>query len=124
LQVPDNAISARVFCQTASIPYVFPNVTNNNNKIVVEVPSDPTSDTTEELTVTLPMGLYDMDQLESMFNHAVETAMHNEGLPVLPSPAGSTHALGFATFTPDFTLNRVVLRLNYNNSAILFSNSS
>jgi hypothetical protein len=50
--------------------------------------------------------------------------MQVEHLPAFPSPAGSTQALGFATFTPDFTTNRVVLTLNYNNSAILFSNNT
>jgi len=124
IEVPADVTSARVFVQSASIPYTTPNVTSSNNVILVEVPSDPTSDTTEELTITLPIGLYDIPQLERVFNHAVETAMQVEHLPAFPSPTGSTQALGFATFTPDFTTNRVVLTLNYNNSAILFSNST
>jgi hypothetical protein len=40
IEVPADVTSARVFVQSASIPYTTPNVTSSNNVIVVEVPSD------------------------------------------------------------------------------------
>ena len=44
LEIPGDLSSARVFCQSASIPYSFPNVTSENNTIVINVPDASVGD--------------------------------------------------------------------------------
>ena len=81
LQIPENATSARAFIQTATIPYVTPNVVSGKNSLYVRLPikdsdGDDVADGGRDVQITIPPGLYsltgsDTASLEDAINEAV-----------------------------------------------------
>ena len=81
LQIPENATSARAFIQTATIPYVTPNVVSGKNSLYVRLPikdsdGDDVPDGGRDVQITIPPGLYsltgsDTASLEDAINEAV-----------------------------------------------------
>ena len=89
--------SARMFVHSATVPYTFPNITVSNNQLIVDVgPSTA--------TITVPVGVYSLQDLEDAINEQVNAHMHTEGLALLADGAGKAD---FVKLEPNARLNRV-----------------
>ena len=68
--------SARMFVHSATVPYTFPNITAQNNALVVDVGASTT-------TITVPIGVYSLQDLQNAINEQVNAHMHTQGLGLL-----------------------------------------
>eukprot|EP01043_Picozoa_sp_COSAG02_P038432 COSAG02_NODE_2963_length_7646_cov_10.941036_3_plen_388_part_00 len=89
--------SARMFVHSATIPYTFPNITASNSQLIVDVGPGTT-------TITVPVGVYSLQDLEDAINKQVNAHMHTQGLALLVDGAGKAN---FVKLEPNARLNRV-----------------
>ena len=137
LTIPDNAKAVRVYVDSATIPYSFPNVSSTTAKVVVRIPLqnpvNPLQDS-GEVTLTLPTGVFDLTEVAQQLNLAVNTWLHENHCPILTGTwtyydfrsdavATKTGVPNFCTLLPNFHKNRVELTLNWDNSEIDFADT-
>ena len=89
--------SARMFVHSATVPYTFPNITSANNALVVDVGASTA-------TITVPVGVYSLQDLQNAINEQVNAHMHTQGLGLLVDGAGKAN---FVQLEPNARLNRV-----------------
>jgi hypothetical protein len=135
LTIPDTAKAVRVYVDSATIPYSFPNVSSTTSKVSVKLPLGTSPSTQSgEVILTLPTGVYDLTEIAEQLNLAVNTYLHTNGYPILQgsltyydfrSDAVATKAgvANFCSLLPDFHANRIKLSLNYDHSSIDFGDS-
>ena len=138
LQIPENATSARAFIQTATIPYVTPNVVSGKNSLYVRLPikdsdGDDVPDGGRDVQITIPPGLYsltgsDTASLEDAINEAVNKQILDDvdttvgvGEFMLQDPI--TKKANFCTLKPNYALNRVQLTFNHTFTGIDFADT-
>ena len=137
LSIPDSAKAVRVYVDSATIPYSFPNVDSATAKVVVRIPLrspvNPSLDS-GEITLTLPTGVFDLTEVAQQLNEAVNTWLHGNHYPVLTGDwayydfradavATKSDVPNFCSLMPNFHKNRVELTLNYDNSEIDFADT-
>lgn len=86
---------------SANIWYTFPNVTDDNNVLNVYYGTTP-----DNLQITIPKGLYGIDEL----NTAIEYAIVQNGL------ASDALGSGSIVFQPDYATGKAVLQLSLANA--------
>ena len=138
VEIPGNATSARAFIQTATIPYVTPNVILGKNSLYVRLPiqdadGDDVADGGRDVQITIPPGLYsltgsDTASLEDAINSAVNQQILDDvdttvgvGEFMLQDPI--TKKANFCTLKPNYALNRVQLTFNHTFTGIDFADS-
>ena len=151
LELPAAAKNATIEVQQMSAPYTSPNISAalDNNQLVVQLPngartgfqtmtgsSDP-----HRSVITIPSGLYSLDALEAEINHQVNLEASTMGVgqfnkrnPTVTEKTVNTDGTdganingdptpNFLSFKPNFTTNRLHIRLNFDHSGIIFADS-
>ena len=120
LTIPDTAKAVRVYVDSATIPYSFPNVSSTTSKVSVKLPLGTSPSTQSgEVILTLPTGVYDLTEIAEQLNLAVNTYLHTNGYPILQGSltyydfrsdavAIKTDVANFCSLLPDFHANRIV----------------
>eukprot|EP01044_Picomonas_judraskeda_P021257 COSAG03_NODE_4956_length_1379_cov_3.973438_2_plen_252_part_00 len=148
LELPADAKNATVAVQQLSCPYTTPNITKSNNVLIVNLPNGNRSDirklpgsttVNQRFVIEVPPALYSLDDLElavnkqinhavlqtggSAFNKRATTVTHKtvntdgtDGADITADPVPN-----WLSFIPDYATNRLHIKLNYEHSAILFS---
>jgi hypothetical protein len=150
LELPETAKNATIQVQQMSVPYTAPNITTKNNVLVVNLPNINRSDirklpgsttTNQRFAITIPPALYTLEDLEAAINKEINhTVSHTGGTAFYKRAVAVTHktvnadgtdgnditadpVANWLSFVPDFATNRLHIRLNYEHSSILFSDS-
>ena len=137
-EIPGEATSARAFVQTATIPYVTPNVVTGKNSLYVRIPikdtdGDNVPDGGRDVQISIPEGLYslsgsDTASLEDAINEAVNKQILDDvdtavGVGEFMLQDAATKKPNFCTLTPNYALNRVQLTLNHPFTGINFTDA-
>ena len=150
LELPADAKNATVAVTQLSCPYTTPNITTSNNVLIVNLPNANRSDirklpgsatTNQRFVITVPPALYSLSDLETainkQINHAVlqtgGTAFYKRAVTVTHKTVNTDGTDGadiaadpvpnWLSFVPDYATNRLHIRLNYEHSSVLFSDS-
>lgn len=83
LRIPENAKRVSVSVDSATIPFLFPNLTATTAQVMVQIPKSTTPSTqTGLVALTLPTGVCDLTEIAQQLNLAVNTYLHTNGFPV------------------------------------------
>lgn len=108
LSLPSNALNPTLSVEEATVWWSVPNIiTGKNDKMYFNGPL--VNDTTTNIVITIPQGLYDLSGL----NQAILRELESAGAKIDPYT--------LITFSPDQATQKVQMRVNYSNVVIDFT---